>query len=386
MIDVKELIARYSHAEHAARADAYFANLPDVAKLLRKPYFGIPETQANLHGMAEVLQLLRLFHGARVLDFGAGTGWFSRMLACLDCRPVAVDVSPVALGLGRRAFSRDPAAAGLSIDWRPYDGLRLPLDDGSVDRIVCYDSFHHVADQAATLREFHRVLAVGGRVAFHEPGPRHSRSADSQSEMRRHGVIENDVVVEEIWAAAQEMGFTGLELALTALRAANVGLDCYNRVIGGQADPADAAAILQGIVEAGAGLRIFAMTKGEPVEDSLQATGLGGSLAVEITGDDGTTLRGRAVAVNTGQAVWRASFDAPGAVRIGIRHWESTQNVDYGRVFLSASPVPPGQRIEVEFSLPAPPVRPAHLVFDLVAEFVCWFEAVGGSPVTIRLD
>ena len=102
--------------------------------------FGIPETQANLHGMAEVLQLLRLFHGARVLDFGAGTGWFSRMLACLDCQPVAVDVSPVALGLGRSLFSRDPAMAGLSIDWRPYDGVRLPLDDGSVDRIVCYDS------------------------------------------------------------------------------------------------------------------------------------------------------------------------------------------------------------------------------------------------------
>ena len=151
------------------------------------------------------------------------------------------------------------------------------------------------------------MLAEGGRVAFHEPGPLHSRSADSQSEMRRHGVIENDIVVEAIWAAAQALGFTGLEIALTALKAANVGLDGYNRVIGWAGESSRyGGMILQGIVEAGAGLRIFAMTKGEAIEDSLQASGLAGSLAVEITGDDGTTLRGRAEVVNTGRAVWAA--------------------------------------------------------------------------------
>jgi ubiquinone/menaquinone biosynthesis C-methylase UbiE len=348
LIDVKALIASLSNADHAARADAYFANIPDPPKLLRKPFHGIVETRANLHGAGEILQLLRLFRGAKVLDFGAGTGWFSRMLACIECEPVAVDVSARALEMGRLAFEQDPLMAGLTIDWRHYDGLTLPLDDESVDRIVCYDSFHHVADQAATLREFHRVLVPGGRIAFHEPGPHHSKIPVSQYEMRHHGVIENDIVVEDIWAQAQA---------------------------------------LRGIEEAANSLRIFAMAKGEDVRDSRTTDGLAGTLAVEVTRNDGKTLRGRIRVANTGTTLWRPSRNETGGVRIGVKLLEAAPDEgDYGRVFLSATPVLPGQLLDVEFTLPVPRIRPATLCFDLVAEFVTWFETLGTKPAIIRFD
>jgi SAM-dependent methyltransferase len=379
------LIARYSGAEHAARADAYFGAMTDDAKLLRKPFFGIRETQANLHGTAEVLHLLRLFLGARVLDFGAGTGWFSRMLAQMECCPIAVDVSAKALDLGRRACERDPLMAGLPVDWRPYDGTTLPLEDGSVDRIVCYDSFHHVADQAATLREFHRVLVPGGRAVFHEPGPQHSKSPMSQQEMRQHEVIENDIVVEDIATLAEAIGFTGLEVALNAPRSPVLPLAEYNRIISGGATLKDVASLLQGLIDSSSSLRIFAMTKGAAITDSRAGTGLAGEVTVQLTQTDGDTIRGRARVVNTGAAVWRPSVAEAGGVWLGVQEPDNKIQIDAGRIWLSDEPVMPGQVVEVDFTHPAPATRPTRLSFDLVAESVVWFQTLGGVPVSFLI-
>jgi SAM-dependent methyltransferase len=386
LIDVQALIAQYSAAEHVARADAYFGGMTGDAKVLRKPFFGIRETQANLYGAAAVLQLLRLFLGARVLDFGAGTGWFSRMLAFMECKPIAVDVSAKALALGQAAFERDPLAAGLAVDWRAYDGVTLPLADDSVDRIVCYDSFHHVADQAAVLREFYRVLVPGGRVAFHEPGPEHSKSPISQFEMRQHGVIENDIVVERIGALAEAIGFTGLELALTAPRVPVVSLADYHRIIGGDATLRDASAQFKGLRDAAEGLRVFAMTKGDAITDSRAGIGLAGAVTVQLTQIDGAVIRGRARVVNTGAAVWCASTDDPGGVWLGVKEPDNKAEIDAGRIFLSATPIEPGQAVEVDFTIPMPKSRPARLAFDLVAEWVVWFETLGAVPVIFVVD
>lgn len=382
LIDVQDLIARFSATEHAARADAYFAGMTDTDKVLRKPFFGIRETPANLQGAAAVLQLSRLFLGARVLDFGAGTGWFSRMLAMIECTPIAVDVSALALGLGRQAFDRDPLMAGLAVDWRPYDGAVLPLEDASVDRIVCFDSFHHVPDQAATLREFHRVLVPGGRVAFHEPGPQHSKSPISQFEMRQHEVIENDIVIEDIWVAAREIGFTGLELALTAPLVPVVTFEQYARMTGGDATLKDVAMVLKGLTDAAASLRIFAMTKGAVVHDSRDSAGLMGTVSMQLMPNDGETVQGHARVVNTGTAVWRASTPEPGGVWLGVKEPDNRVEVDAGRIWLSDAPILPGQVVEVDFVLPAPSTRPVRLAFDLVAEGVVWFETLGAVPVS----
>ncbi len=389
LIDVRDLIARYSNAEHIARADAYFAGLADDDKLLRKPFFGIADTQANMHGVAETLQRLRLFPGARVLDFGAGTGWFSRMLAFLECRAIAVDVSAKALGLGQRAFARDPLAANLSVDWRTFDGTTLPLDDGSVDRIVCYDSFHHVADQAQTLREFYRVLAEGGRAVFHEPGPHHSRGAQSQYEMRHHGVIENDIVLDDIWALARTTGFSDIEVALTTPQTPSVPLDRYDRIVAGQPTAEDTDALLAAVVAGAANLRIFSMGKGEDRLDSRHKAGLAGSFdvtLVETGAETGTCVRGRARVTNTGSTPWLPSIAAVGGVWLGVQWPNLAPGAHFGRIWLSDDPIPPGRTVEVDFSLEDLPPRPTQLTFDLVAEEVTWFEPIGSKPVRCELD
>ena len=384
-IDVRDLIARYSNAEHIARADAYFAAIPEDSLLLRKPFFGLKDTPANLYGVSEMLNGLQLFPGARVLDFGAGTGWLSKALCFLDCHPVACDVSAAALAIGRGAFERDPIARGLAIDWQPFDGIHLPCADASMDRIVCYDSFHHVADQAGVLREFHRVLRDGGIVGFHEPGPNHSHGHQSQYEMRHHNVIENDIVVEDIWQTAQSIGFTGLRLAIAAPNAAHVDLATYTRLISGQDTEADRAPLLHSVVRGADNLRIFYLQKGEDAIDSRFGHGLGGRFTVELTDTSGTTLHGRVTATNTGSVRWRASVPEAGGVWIGVREPGARGGPDYGRIKLSDSGVEPGETVDTAFTLPAPATRPAELLFDLVAEQVSWFELHGSRPITLRI-
>ncbi|WP_158747003.1 class I SAM-dependent methyltransferase [Acidisphaera sp. L21] len=388
LIDVKDLIGRYSNAEHVARADAYFAGVTLDDKLLRKPFFGIPDTRANMQGIGEVLQHLRLFPGARVLDFGAGTGWFSRILAMIECHPIAVDVSPIALNLGERAFGRDPTTTGLAVEWRSFDGLSLPVESGSIDRIVCYDSFHHVADQAAILSEFYRALTDGGRVAFHEPGPQHSTIPVSQYEMRRHGVIENDIVVEEIWRLAESIGFSNLELTLSTPRTLSVPLNRYSRIINGEATVKDVSAILDTIVQGAANLRVFSMTKGDDVTDSRSSAGLAGVFDVVLAESTPDLLRGRTRVTNTGSTPWRPSSDGRliGNVALGVQRPDDTAHPDFGRIWLSDDFIMPGQTVSVDFSLPIPPERPARFLFDLVSEGVTWFEQIGSKPVILRLS
>ncbi|MDH0749848.1 methyltransferase domain-containing protein [Pseudomonas sp. GD03842] len=92
-----------------------------------------------------------------VVDLGAGTGKFTRLLEPLTECLIAVE--PVEAM--RREFARGlPRIAVI-------DGTAqsLPLADGSVDALVCAQAFHWFADDTA-LAEIHRVLVPGGRLGL----------------------------------------------------------------------------------------------------------------------------------------------------------------------------------------------------------------------------
>src|SRR5258706_8323224 len=193
MIDVKKLIAAYTFEEHAERADKYFDAVTDPwAHHLRKPFTTTQECSATLSGLSALLQLLKLQPGHHIVDFGCGAGWLSSVLALLQCQVTSIDISQRALDIARLAVLEHPFLRRQQIAFRRLEEARIPVDTSSVDRIICLDSFHHVADQKLYLQEFFRLLRPGGIVGFHEPGPGHSRSPGSQYEMRKYAVIEND--------------------------------------------------------------------------------------------------------------------------------------------------------------------------------------------------
>lgn len=93
-------------------------------------------------------------------DVGAGTGISSRLLAQRGVRVVAVEPNAAM----RRAGWTHAGGAG-RVEWREGTAEATGLADGSVGLVVCAQAFHWFRPSEA-LREFHRVLRPGGRLAL----------------------------------------------------------------------------------------------------------------------------------------------------------------------------------------------------------------------------
>jgi 2-polyprenyl-6-hydroxyphenyl methylase/3-demethylubiquinone-9 3-methyltransferase len=100
--------------------------------------------------------------GKTVVDIGCGGGLFAEEWARMGAHVIGVDPSTSSLDTARA----HAAASGLSIDYRPGCGERLPLPDGSVDIACCVDVLEHVDDLDAVISETARVLRPGGVYLF----------------------------------------------------------------------------------------------------------------------------------------------------------------------------------------------------------------------------
>jgi SAM-dependent methyltransferase len=376
-IKVADLIASRDMAGHNAVHDAYFGQYPDWKPLSRKPFFTFAEVVPTLAQLSAVLDMADLFRGVKVLDYGCGSGWLARALGYLGCDVTGVDVSARAIDWARETIAADRACDGLPIRFELIDGVRLPYTDGSFDRIVCFSAFHHVADQAATLAEFARVLTDGGRVVFNEPGEHHSSAAESQAEMRQHGVIENDVVIEDIARQARTLGFGAPRMAFFATFPVVLDLDDYQRAVEPGAHARAGAQVYERLAAHMHGARTFCLVKGDAGQpDSRRTKGLGGSLKVTVLGRQGDELRCRAVYQNTGSSHWRPSLPvAAGAVAIGIHKQRTDGGIEEARIPLGRATIAPGTGGEIEFMVPVAGFAALH--FDLVAEWVSWFDGIG---------
>lgn len=113
-----------------------------------------PEKRSRLE---EMLAGLELDPGGAVLDVGCGEGVllpYLRDIMGAEARIIALDPSA--------AMLRGAAAKGggaLIIQGRAED---IPLESGTLDRIICFAAFPHIEDKAAAASEFHRLLKPGG--------------------------------------------------------------------------------------------------------------------------------------------------------------------------------------------------------------------------------
>ena len=214
----------YSEAELLSRADEFNRNAerhwqsikaePDARlHVLNKPLSTVRDTPGIFYRLGLVLHELDLGLGMTVVDFGAGSCWFSSLMNRLRLRTISVDVSETALAFGREMFESDPRHhMELEPQFLKYSGHELPIPDASVDRIVCFDSFHHVPNQAEVLREFFRILRPGGRLVMGEPGEGHAHSDQGAYETEIHGVLENDIHLDDLMKIAAPIGFHSPQL------------------------------------------------------------------------------------------------------------------------------------------------------------------------------
>lgn len=116
---------------------------------------GRPEYSAEVEGWLS--EDLRLGSGMAVLDLGAGTGKFVSRLRSVGATLHAVEPVPEML--------RALIAANADVVAKAGTAERIPFADGSMDAVVCAQSFHWFATPAA-LAEIRRVLKIGGALGL----------------------------------------------------------------------------------------------------------------------------------------------------------------------------------------------------------------------------
>jgi SAM-dependent methyltransferase len=388
--------AHYTDEELLARTDEFNLNAErhwkEVASEpegrwhpLNKPVSTVEDTPDIFYRLGIVLDALDLGVGHTVLDFGAGSCWLSSILNRLRCRTVSLDVSPTALELGRELFALDPRhRMDLGPRFLVYDGRHIPLPDASVDRVVCFDAYHHVPNGEEVLREIFRVLRAGGRAVFAEPGDEHSHTDHSALEVERCGILENDFHLDAFLAQARAIGFDSA--FVKPYPAADLALSesAYFSFLAGRSSTFPMS-------RARAQMRnfsVFAILKGRSVRDSRKP---GAFTAEIVVPADRRAVRGRSgesVSIplrvtNTGDTLWLHEADPVGGyVSIGAFLFGADGEL-LSRGLARASlprPVAPGESADVDLVLPLPQAIGRYVArLDVVSEWITW-GAHHGSP------
>jgi SAM-dependent methyltransferase len=120
-----------------------------------------------------LLAAMELAPGHRVLELGAGTGTLAAAVAALvgpSGSVVATDASPAMVEVARRTLAALPNAEVTTADAAHLDGF-----DATFDAVVCRMGLMFLDDPLDGVREAHRVLRPGGRLATAVwAGPEHN--------------------------------------------------------------------------------------------------------------------------------------------------------------------------------------------------------------------
>lgn len=94
-----------------------------------------------------------------VLDLGCSDGALTPFYVEEGARHViGVDIDADAVEFANQHYATD------AVEFRLCDTKSLPVTDATVDRIMCYDVFEHVANPLDVLQECRRVLKPGGQM------------------------------------------------------------------------------------------------------------------------------------------------------------------------------------------------------------------------------
>lgn len=107
----------------------------------------------------ELLRQMDIQPGDRILEPGCGEGRLTPFLAemvGLGGKVYAFDISPRMVQKCRARNLPPQVEIGLA------SASELPLADGEFDAVVCLNTFPHLEDRPAVLREFRRLLRQGG--------------------------------------------------------------------------------------------------------------------------------------------------------------------------------------------------------------------------------
>ncbi|MGR8947900.1 MAG: class I SAM-dependent methyltransferase [Gammaproteobacteria bacterium] len=102
--------------------------------------------------------------GARILDVACGTGVVARSAAAhvgSNGKLVGVDLNPGMLDIARQKTKAMPVAS----EWHEANAQEMPFLDSTFDNVFCQCGIMFFPDKPLAMREMHRVLRPGGKLA-----------------------------------------------------------------------------------------------------------------------------------------------------------------------------------------------------------------------------
>lgn len=393
-IDVKELIKSLGHDELVRSADAYWENIDVKSEQCYRPFHTLSGAH-DLRNLSILFQLTSFRKNQAVLDFGCGAGWLTNALADCGLNVTGIDISRNAVNLSNKFRQiREPRCIGTASSLH-FDGSVLPFESEKFDRIVCFDSFHHVADQNSTLKEFHRVLKPGGRAVFIEPAPGHSLSEAAQYEMRNFNVIENDIDVEAISLHAISHGFAMpfcyfyFDASFIAPiwshknkiygRISALMHNIKNLIHGNPNLPGQYFFILKPGLE-----------KITSVDRDMNSATISMSRKQCIFEENVVKVILELDIENNGESIWLHTQGIAGKVNLGVLLLDLTGHVvnrDFMRFDLSVIDIYPGMSLKkrIEFEISREQATSARFCIDLVAEECGWFSQ-SNAPDALQFE
>lgn len=389
LIDVDKFIQEHSVEEFCEAAESYFSRIDNWNEMLAKPFSSIQDSQHVLVQFSHLLYGLQLYPEMKVLDFGCGSGWASRILNQMGLEVISLDVSQTALKKAEELATLWPVIGNHpSHSFLHFDGRKINLPDEDVDRIFCFDAFHHIPNQLEVLQEMSRVLKRGGIAGFSEPGPNQSKDPVSQMEMRKYKVLENDIIIERVWEQAKIAGFTDIKLALWNIPPTLLSIEDFLNFPAHQVLKQE---YINHTFMRSRHFNIFFLHKGEatPLNDSRNAEGLTCLLEpvakeLELVFTENSPIDIKLSVENTSDKEWLPSGTGRGSVNIGAslsNLGESEKFIQDFRFQLSSQKIMPGESLVANIHLPPLGQGNFKLEVDLVSEHVCWFQ----RPVTFIL-
>jgi SAM-dependent methyltransferase len=374
----------------------------------------LAESAALLHDFAAAMLTLQPGPDDLILDLGAGGCWCSDLLDRLNRRSIAVDISLDMLRTGRsRATLRPIRAVNADME-------RLPFRSGAFQKALCFSAIHHVPDIAAAIGEIARVLGPDGVALFSEPGVGHVNKPATAAAVRDFGVLEQDIRIPEFAEICRKAGFRDVRLKpllypvpgfdLTPEQWASwLRLAASKRPTRALVKMARAGAEFFGLFKKGIlfeeafSIRLVRtlhpLVAEHPIvvasKSSLDVVPATYGARIEVIAMPSRVPRRSSFPIdlrvtNTGSALWTATSPAgTGHVRLGLQLLDADGRVvarDHHRVPLP-NVVAHGETVTLRVNCPAPEAPDAYqLKFDLIAEGVTWFEAVGSPTMARRID
>jgi len=189
--------------------------------LFTKPFDRSRGHASYFFPMFQILNMLRVLNlnsGARIMEVGAGPGWVTEILVGLGYSVEAVEPSFEMIDASKdriRKFKEKHRFNECPVSYHHSTLEELDCEAvAPVEAVLFYEALHHLADEAVGLKKAYDVLKPGGLLGITGEGNWQPGNAAQErllvEEIERFGTLESPFTFDYLEFCLRQAGFSGI--------------------------------------------------------------------------------------------------------------------------------------------------------------------------------